>query len=197
MKPIAERAIWLENLSELLIRWYDKQPTDIQVQAVSPHDAAIRVKKRAHRVIEFSGIEEAKPIKNSREWETRWEPKKLWKRLADAMDKLDHDAFIQDEHPTGASVRLNALHESDRESVVLVRSTLEEVKNRCTELGLTLELTIIDIAVYQLALEYFYLQTPRMGNLPRPWVDEIAAHYFAQQILGVPFNLYLLHLVKE
>jgi hypothetical protein len=194
LKPIADRSIWLEDLTELMIRWYEKQPDQIQVQAVSPQDTAARIRKRANRVIEFSHLTLPRQIKNSREWETRWEPKARWNALTSALDQLGYDAIVQEDHPTGASVRLSALHESDRESIVLVRSTIQEIRQNCLNLGLTIEITERDIALYQLALEFYYLQTPRMGNLPRPWVDELAAHCFAQQVLGVPFNLLVLEL---
>lgn len=198
MKPIASRSIWFESFPQLVTRWWDMQPASVRSQAgEGPADAVERAIRRAERVIEACGAAPMRQLRNSREWEARWNAEDAWKTLAAALDRMGWDA-VRDKAGTGtAHLAKTALFESDREAVVVAEAPLEEQRRFAVEQGLLLPLTTDDLAAMALARELYQLAVEKLGSSAAPWTEQLARHEFCRRILGLPFSPLVLELLQK
>jgi len=188
MPPIASRAIWFEKFPELVIRWYRQQGEAVRTDAGSPAEAAMRAEDRAAKVMAFGDLDAPRHIRTLREWETRWNVRAVALPLEQAIVRCGRDVIRHRGPDSRLDILQDAFSASERESVVLVDEALERELLRARESGLELPMTVDDMAAIQLAREAFELLSDGIGSRPRPWVDELAIHAFAERVLGLPFS---------
>ncbi len=188
MKPIATQEIWFESSRDLITRWFNRQSSAKQAELVSPGEVLERVEQRAQKILAYSGLKPLRRLKTAREWEARWEAKAAWKFLAEALDQLGYDAVRETTGASDAALSMSALYESDREAVLIVDAAVQAQLDAVKNAGMALPLTLDDMACIALARETYALLGEKMGRPPRPWVDDLGQHAFAQEVLGLPFN---------
>jgi hypothetical protein len=164
---------------------------------VSPAAVSDRVEKRVHRMFELAGLKERPRPQTIREWEVRWNTRDLWKQVTELLDGFQCDVILHGEAGTDHSVTMAVLHETERDSIVLVESTLKDLVNFCRQEGLEVPLTPRDMAIILSAREYYLRLARKVGNQPLPWVDELGGPTFVQGLLGLPFNPLVVDLLQS
>ncbi|MGF1572277.1 MAG: hypothetical protein ACFCU1_04325 [Sumerlaeia bacterium] len=196
MAPIASRSIWLDRFPDLVSRWFHRQPEALKTELISPRNVQERVERRVHRMLEIGKLTPRYIPQSVREWETKWQIRVYWKEIVAKLNEVNCDVIRHDTQSTDHDVSMSALHESERDSLVLVEEALETITEFCRSEGLDIPLTTNDVALIACAREYYTRLAQRAGNAPRPWVDEIAAPTFAQYAFGFPFNPLVIELLE-
>lgn len=196
MASFASRSIWLDRFPDLVYRWFHRQSTELQVELVSPRDVQDRVERRVFRMLELAKLAPRPIPQTAREWETSWDIRKNWKLIVAKLDEQMCDVIRHDKQSTDHDVSMSALHESERDSLVLVEEALESILAFCKNEGLDLPMTTNDIALMICAREYYNKLAKRAGNAPRPWVDQLAGPTFVQRAFGIPFNPLVIELLE-
>jgi len=198
LKPIASRSIWFESFPQLVLRWWDAQPASVRAQiGEGPADAVLRAERRAERVIQAAGVKPMRQLRNSREWETRWNAEEAWNILAKALDGFGWDA-VRDKGSTGTPhLAKTALYESDREAVVVAEAALEAQLKMLAKEGLSIANTTDDLAAMALARELYQIAADKLGSPAAPWTEQLARHEFVRCVLGLPFSPLAIELLQK
>lgn len=196
MAPFASRPIWLDRFPDLVYRWFHRQTPELQIELIAPRNVQDRVDRRVHRMLELAKLTPKPLPQTTREWETSWNIRVLWKLIVAKLDECNCDVIRHDKQSSDHDVSMSALHEADRDSLVLVEDALENILLFCKTEGLELPFTTNDIALLICGREYYNRLALRAGNAPRPWVDELAGPTFVQLAFGLPFNPLVIEILE-
>ncbi len=179
--------IWRESNIDLTIRWWGRHTVAQHADMESPAAAMERAETRAARVLEFCQLPAPKPMRTPREWQVGFNPRAAWDRLCIPLKHWGWDIARQHDEPTFTNVSRTALEHEDKPMVVIADAALERQLDHARATKCPYEMGIQHLAAIALARELYSVASDRMGALPRPWVDELAAPAFAQRALGLPF----------
>jgi hypothetical protein len=188
MRVIGSEPIWNEPFGELVLRWFKRQPVEVREAIGGPAEAQLRVERRAALVLEHSGLQPARPLVTPREWETRWDARATWERLVAHTRARGWDVLLEPGTARGTRWAPTALAESEERAIVISEQVVEDLGRLATDSGCLLGLTTRDLAPVVLAREVYALESPRIGNPPPEWVEQLAAAEFARRALGLPFH---------
>jgi hypothetical protein len=180
--------LWHESDLELIIRWWGRQTDALKAEIESPEAALERARTRAQRVLDFCQLPAAKPMKTPRQWQVGFDPAAAWERLCVPLRHWGWDIARQRDEPTFTNITRTALEHADKPLVVVADAPLKIKLSLAQATKCPFELDLPHLAAMALALELYSVASERMGALPKPWVDEVAAPAFAQLVLGMPFS---------
>lgn len=199
-KLIGPPSLWTEPFPELVVRWHKRLPEEKRDEVGSASMAAQRATERARRVLDYSTLESAPVINSARQWETRWDCGKHWKRLVEHLRARDCEV-IYDVKGSGHGVDLStsALRADDAgQTILLLEQVLIAQRDAARAGRCPLPLTVDDMAVIGLAREVFAIEAQRIGRPPKAaWVDELAPTEFARLLLGLPFSPLVFQLLRK
>lgn len=183
-RDIASDAIWTEDIAHLAARWLKRTdaPRGLDAPAL-----AHRVLKRAEVVRRHVKLPIARMLLTPRQWETHWKAAEAEAALTAAVARLGWSVtFVRERNLTGPFIAAN-LPAGER-SVALELAAADDLVARYRTAGLLLPFERPDATALLLAWELFEIAAEHIGHRPaEEWIDPIARHVFAQQVLGCPF----------
>lgn len=195
MTLLGSKPIWYEPFGELVVRWFQRQPEELRHEIGGAPEATMRAETRANRLIEYCAIQQMRKIKTPREWETRWEAKEAWQRLATHLDRLGWDVIRARGEDKRLELAQTVLAESDRKTIIIPEHELRAQVEAARAGGCLVPMTEEDFAPIALCYEVYDIESQRLGRAPKAWVDELARPEFCKRLLGLPVHPLVLRLV--
>ncbi len=185
---IGRGPLWEATLEDLASRWLDLPANGSIAAEFTPEQIARRVTERVGRVRRYCEVPAAPALDSPRRWETSWRREKMRDAILAALERQGWKVSISGRRNMSAPEIASAFPIGEQ-TIVLEWWVIEERARRLSEAGLLIPFSADDAMVLMLAEELFLASATRMGNPPaHPWIDELARHLFAKDVLGLPFT---------
>lgn len=195
--PLCPTAKLQADLHSLAARWLKEKDNPAAADGMGPQDVAERLTRRAERVRRAAGMATARRLETVREWQVRWRPEEICTAMVAKLKELGWRVSLsrEDRMPGPAIAAMEARASED--VLVIQRSSAKTFARKANALGLAVPLRSEDGLAVLLAEEVFDAAAATLGRAPaHPWVDPVARHVFAQEVLGLPFSPWVVAMEK-
>lgn len=197
-RPIARGPIWSETLEKLAARWLKlREDAGEPIVGVEARVVVDRIRRRAATIREALNLPEGRLLTTARQWEVGWKPREVQSVLNKSMKEFGCVVSVaNDSQPEGHSFSPSAPRAA--RIIVIELEAAQSLARRLREAGLLLPVGEEEGLILLQCRELFDAAAESLGHRPaESWVDELAPHLLAQQILGWPFCPWIADLVPS
>jgi hypothetical protein len=189
--PKPHATLWLLPLRDQIVQLGFQSALSMQVA-----EFVERVEKRSGKVLEASGLAAREiPVKWTR-WESEWNRAARERELVVALGAFGQSVYIS-VHGTATPLEL-AQHNVAADAVLLDHPSAGHRAQVMLSAGLPCRWEKEDAILVSLAEELYYQASERLGHAsPLPVVEEAARGRFVQEVLGLPFNPWIVTMLAE